>query len=232
MFLFKIFFIFFDDRTATARSKPLGIAVFCTFVETWGIDRKHMKTSDERGSIAVKNQKTCVSISVPEARVAYSFLLLSQNQETASDFHVPGKRVPNSSNCAKIPIFRNRSEFPKLLMEQGGIRNCIVLKRLENTQIGGWLLGFGFRFGMFGFGILHPDCKAGRRIWRSLEEFGRYMLYIQNAMWRNKRFGFRYLLCQGKWLLWGLIGSDEFVGNSKIPCVLGRNALMHYANSE
>lgn len=142
---------------------------------------------------------------------------------------------------AKFQQLRQNSNFQKSLRipetfdgarGEYAAQNCIVLKRLENTQIGGWLLGFGFRFGMFGFGILHPDGKAGRRICRSLEEFGRYMLYIQNAMWRNKRFGFRYLLCQGKWLLWGLIGSDEFVGNSKIPCVLGRSALMHYANSE
>lgn len=154
------------------------------------------------------------------------------------------KRPPISTsraNGCQIPATAPKFQFSEIAPNSRNFwwskgeyaaQNCIVLKRLENTQIGGWPLGFGFRFGMFGFGILHPDGKAGRRICRSLEEFGRYMLYIQNAMWRNKRFGFRYLLCQGKWLLWGLIGSDEFVGNSKIPCALGRNALMHYANSE
>lgn len=85
---------------------------------------------------------------------------------------------------AKFQQLRQNSNFQKSLRipetfdgarGEYAAQNCIVLKRLENTQIGGWLLGFGFRFGMFGFGILHPDGKAGRRICRSLEEFGRYI---------------------------------------------------------
>ena len=96
-------------------------------------------------------------------------------------FHVPGKFVPISGNLAKIAIFGNRSDFPKLLMEPGGIRcaNCLVLKRLENVQIGvqfsSWhtpkpksALGFGLWISVWdflNFGFCNPDnANAGRRI--------------------------------------------------------------------